>query len=162
MTPQIREIQAAEFDKLWPIFREVVAAGDTYTYAPDMSFEEARGLWTGGDVRCFIAEVDGGCVGGYMLHPNQPGLGNHVAHCGYMVAPAARGRGIAGAMCEHSLAQARCAGFQAMQFNCVVSTNAVAVRLWQKHGFGIVGRVPQAFRHARLGLVDAFVMHRFL
>ncbi len=158
----IREIRADEFGLLWPIFHEVVAAGDTYSYAPDMSFEDARQLWTSGGARCFVALLDGACVGGYMLRANQPGLGNHVANCGYMVAAEMRGRGIAGAMCEHSLAQAREAGFAAMQFNFVVSTNEKAVRLWQKHGFAIVGRIPDAFRHARHGLVDALVMYRRL
>lgn len=158
----IREIRADEFGLLWPIFHEVVAAGDTYSYAPDMSFEDARQLWTSGGARCFVALLDGACVGGYMLRANQPGLGNHVANCGYMVAAEMRGRGIAGAMCEHSLAQAREAGFAAMQFNFVVSTNEGAVRLWQKHGFAIVGRIPEAFRHARQGLVDALVLYRRL
>ena len=158
----IREIGADDFGLLWPIFHEVVAAGETYSYAPDMSFEQARQLWTSDGARCFVALLDGTCVGGYMLHANQPGLGNHVANCGYMVPSSARGRGIAGAMCEHSLDQARQAEFKAMQFNFVVSTNEGAVRLWQKHGFEIVGRIPDAFRHARLGLVDVFVMHRSL
>jgi ribosomal protein S18 acetylase RimI-like enzyme len=97
-----------------------------------------------------------------MLRANQPGLGNHVANAGYMVTPQARGRGIAGVMCEHSLVRAREAGFTAMQFNFVVSSNEGALRLWQKHGFDIVGRVPRAFRHARLGPVDVFVMYRAL
>lgn len=158
----IREIGADEFGLLWPIFHEVVAAGDTYSYAPDMSFDDARDLWTRADARCFVALEGDNCLGGYMLHANQPGLGNHVANCGYMVAPAMRGRGIACAMCEHSLAQARAAGFTAMQFNFVVSSNEGAVRLWQKHGFKIIGRIPDAFRHARLGLVDALIMHRHL
>ena len=158
----LREIGADEFGLLWPIFHDIVAAGDTYSYAPDISFDEAQRLWTSADARCFVALLDGACVGGYMLRANQPGLGNHVANCGYMVSPAARGRGIASAMCEHSLAQARAAGFSAMQFNFVVSTNEGAVRLWQKHGFEIIGRIPDAFRHARLGLVDALIMHRYL
>ena len=158
----IREIGAGEFDLLWPIFHEIVAAGETYSYAPDMSFEQARQLWTSEGARCFVALLDGICVGGYMLHANQPGLGNHVANCGYMVTPAMRGRGIASAMCEHSLAQARQSGFTAMQFNFVVSTNEGAVRLWRKHGFEIIGCIPQAFRHPRSGLVDAYIMHRFL
>lgn len=158
----IREIGPAEFHLLWPVFHEIVTAGDTYSYPPDIGFEEARRLWTSADTRCLIAEIDARCVGGYMLRANQPGLGNHVAHAGYMVASAMRGRGIADALCEDSMARARAAGFTAMQFNYVVSSNEVAVRLWQKHGFAIVGRVPKAFRHARLGLVDVFVMHRFL
>jgi len=74
----------------------------------------------------------------------------------------ARGQGIASAMCAHSLDAARAAGFLAMQFNFVAATNEGAVRLWQRHGFAIVGRVPAAFRHPRLGPTDVLVMHRFL
>jgi ribosomal protein S18 acetylase RimI-like enzyme len=158
----VREIRADEFELLWPIFHAVVAAGDTYSYAPDTGLEEARRLWTRGGARCFVALNDGACVGGYMLRANQPGLGDHVANAGYMTGQQARGRGIAGMLCEHSMAEARRAGFTAMQFNYVVSTNEVAVRLWQKHGFEIVGRIPKAFRHARLGPVDVFVMYREL
>ena len=158
----LREIGAAEFERAWPVFHTVVAAGDTYSYPPDMTFEAARALWCTPPCRCFIAERDGVVLGCYSLRPNQPGLGDHVANCGYMVAPEARGQGIAGQMCEHSLIEARRAGFRAMQFNFVVSSNAGAVRLWQRHGFAIVGRVPGAFRHARLGPTDIFVMHRML
>lgn len=158
----IREIGPAGFAQAWPIFRAVVAAGDTYSYPPDIDEAQARSMWTAPPSRCFVAEIDGDVLGLYMLRPNQPGLGDHVANCGYMVAPAARGRGVASAMCEHSLAEARRAGFNAMQYNFVVSSNETAVRLWQRHGFTIVGRIPGAFRHARLGPTDVFVMHRML
>ena len=53
-------------------------------------------------------------------------------------------------------------GYLAMQFNFVVSTNTPAVKLWQQLGFEIVGTLPKAFQHAELGLVDAYVMYRFL
>jgi len=161
----IRELGADDFVDVWPIFHAIVAAGETYAYAADMRFEQARDLWTTAPSRCFIARDEantGEVLGCYMLKPNQSGPGGHVANAGYMTAPEARGRGVASALCEHSLVTARAAGFLAMQFNCVVSTNETAVRLWQKHGFRIVGTLPQVFRHARLGLVDAYVMHRFL
>ncbi|HEV8256524.1 MAG TPA: GNAT family N-acetyltransferase, partial [Casimicrobiaceae bacterium] len=83
-------------------------------------------------------------------------------NCGYMTHPDARGRGIGGAMCEHSLAAARERGYTALQFNFVVASNEGAVRLWQRHGFEVVGRVPRAFRHRALGLVDVLIMHRAL
>jgi ribosomal protein S18 acetylase RimI-like enzyme len=156
----IREIGAAGFARVWPIFHAVVAAGDTYSYPPDIDEAQARAMWTTPPSRCFVAERDGEALGIYMLRPNQPGLGDHIANCGYMVSPHARGQGIASAMCEHSLDEARRAGFTAMQFNFVVASNEVAVRLWQRHGFAIVGRVPGAFRHANLGSTDVFVMHR--
>lgn len=158
----IREIGAAEFDTVWPLFRSVIAAGDTYSYPPDMRMQDARALWTTAPSRTFVAERNGEALGCYMLKPNQPGLGDHVANCGYMVAAEARGQGIASALCEHSLAQARRAGFTAMQFNFVVASNTTAVRLWQRHGFNIVGQVPGAFRHATLGPTDIYIMHRHL
>ena len=158
----IGEIGAGEFELVWPIFHAVVSAGDTYAYDPEMTLEEARVLWTRPPARCFAARQDGVVVGAYCLRPNQTGLGDHVANAGYMVAPEARGRGIASAMCVHSLDAARAAGFQAMQFNFVATSNEGAVRLWQRHGFAIVGRVPGAFRHRRLGPTDVLVMHRFL
>lgn len=160
--PGIRAIDADGFATAYPVFREVIAAGDTYSYAPDMTMEQARALWTTPPSRCFVAERDGEVLGLYMLRPNQPGLGDHVANAGYMVAAHARGQGIASAMCEHSLSEARRAGFTAMQFNYVVDSNAGAVRLWQRHGFAIVGHVPGAFRHARLGAVGVYIMHRAL
>jgi ribosomal protein S18 acetylase RimI-like enzyme len=158
----IREIGADEFVRVWPFFQAIVAAGDTYTYPLDMSLEQARTIWTTPPARCFVAERDGQVLGCYRLAANQMGPGNHVANGSYMVAPQARGQGIASTLCEHSLEQARQAGFTAMQFNAVVASNTTAVRLWQRHGFRIVGQVPGAFRHAQLGPTDLYVMHRAL
>ena len=70
---------------------------------------------------------------------------------------------MASVMCEHSIATARRRlGFAAMQFNFVVASNAAAVRVWEKHGFVVVGRLPSAFRHKEFGFVDALVMFRTL
>lgn len=159
----IREIGADEFPRIWPIFGEVLARGESYNYPPDLSMQRAQAMWTSPPYRSFIAESGAGeTLGCYKLGPNQSGRGDHVANASYMVAERAWGRGVGGALCEHSLIQARAAGFLAMQFNYVVSSNTAAVHLWQKHGFAIVGRVPGAFRHDTLGLVDVLVMHRVL
>jgi ribosomal protein S18 acetylase RimI-like enzyme len=158
----ISQVDAAGFARLWPILRQVLAAGDTLVHVPDLDQASACAQWTTPPTRCFIAEREGDVVGGYMLKPNQPGLGDHVANAGYIVAPAARRQGVASALCEHSLAQARMDGFTAMQFNFVVSSNTTAVRLWQRHGFAIVGEVPGAFRHAQLGPTAIYIMHRIL
>jgi ribosomal protein S18 acetylase RimI-like enzyme len=65
-------------------------------------------------------------------------------------------------MCQHSIDFAREKGFLGMQFNMVVSSNEVAVRIWKNFGFSIIGTIPQAFRHQRLGLVDAYIMFKNL
>lgn len=109
-----------------------------------------------------MAEDAGRIVGTYTLKPVQPGLGDHIANCGYMTHPQARGRGVASALCAHSLATARERGYTGMQFNFVVASNASAIRLWQKHGFTVLGRVPAAFRHRDLGLTDVLIVHRAL
>lgn len=159
---EIRKATDADFEGIWPIFQQVVARGDTYVYAPETTKEQARAIWMAEGVSTYIACVEEKVVGTYILKPNQPGLGSHVVNAGYMVSADYAGRGIGQMMCEHSLAEARAAGFLAMQFNAVVSTNERAVRLWKKMGFTIVGTVPKAFRHKEQGLVDLFSMHRFL
>ena len=126
------------------------------------SNRDALMYWFAAGHDVFVAEENAQAVGTYFLQANQRGGGAHVANCGYIVAGSASGRGIGRAMCEHSLALAKARGFRAMQFNFVVSSNDRAVRLWQACGFEIVGRLPGAFDHPRLGYVDALVMYRDL
>jgi len=159
---EIREATAADRDAIWDIFREVIAAGDTYAFDPGMSRHDALGYWFQADTRTYVAKSRGRILGTYILRPNQSGGGSHVANAAFMVAPDARGQGIGRAMGEHCLSEARRLGFRAMQFNFVVSTNDAAVRLWQKLGFKIVGTLPSAFHHPEKGYVDVYVMYRSL
>jgi ribosomal protein S18 acetylase RimI-like enzyme len=160
--PLIRPAGLDDHDAIWAIVEPVVRAGDTYTLARDISREDALAYWFSDAHEVFVAEEAGQVIGSYYLRANQAGGGSHVANCGYMTAPASRGRGVAGAMLEHSLAHARMRGFRAMQFNFVVSTNERAIRIWLAYGFETVGRLPSAFRHPELGFVDALVMFREL
>ena len=159
---QIRPATGSDADSLWKIIEPVLRAGETYALPRDLSREQALAYWFAPAHEAFVAEEDGQIVGSYYLRANQQGGGSHVGNCGYMTAEWAMGRGVAGAMCAHSLDRARERGFRAMQFNLVVSTNERAVRLWQRYGFEIAGRLAGAFRHPTLGFVDAYVMYRTL
>ena len=139
-----------------------MAAGDTYGFAPDTSREEAQRLWMDAPRKTFVAERGGEVLGTYYLKSNFDGPGSHVCNCGYMVAPAARGQGLATTMCRHSQQIALELGYRAMQFNFVAASNAGAVRLWESLGFETVGRLPRAFRHPAKGYVDALVMYKWL
>lgn len=158
---QIRQATAADFDAMWGIFQSVVSTGDALPFPVDFDQATFRTHWFGSQA-AYVAVTEAGVVGMYKLGANYPGRGSHVASATYAVSPAAQGRGIGRALVNHSLSQARASGHLAMQFNYVVSTNAPAVELYKKLGFAIVGTLPQAFRHAQLGLVDAYVMFRFL
>jgi ribosomal protein S18 acetylase RimI-like enzyme len=158
----IREAIPEDFDRIWPFFHAIVAAGETFAYPPDATKEVGFDLWFGHGHRVFVYEEDGAILGTYFIRQNQPGLGAHVCNCGYMVSGEARGRGVATALCAHSQATAVALGYKAMQYNFVVSTNEQAIRLWQKHGMEIVARLPKAYKHSRLGYVDALVMYKWL
>ena len=167
----IRPIGPSDWPCVWAMLELVFRAGETYAFSPDISEAEAYHVWVEKPKETYVAieeteETEEGdrshILGTYYIKANQPTLGAHVCNCGYVVAKAARGQGIATAMCEHSQEEAKRLGFIAMQFNLVVSTNTAAVRLWQKLGFKIVGTLPKAFQYSVGGFVDAFVMYKML
>jgi len=158
----VRPAANEDANAIWAIMEPIIRAGETYTLPRDMDKKTALAYWLSPGHEVFIAEENGEIVGTYFLQSNQQGGGAHVANCGYMTAVTATGRGVARAMCEHSLSCARGRRFRAMQFNFVVSTNERAVRLWQSLGFDIIGRLPGAFQHPTLGYVDAYIMYRDL
>jgi Acetyltransferases len=159
---QVRPATDADREALLAIVAPVLRAGETYAIATDLDDEGVLSYWLEPRHEVFVAEDGGAVLGTYYLMPNQGGNGGHVANCGYMTAAAAQGRGVARAMCLHSLERAKERGFRAMQFNHVVSTNTRAVALWQSLGFQIVGTLPGAFRHPVHGYVDSYVMFRSL
>ena len=159
---QIREATDSDFENIWPIFKEIASAGDTYAYPSNATKSEAKKLWMDLPRKTFVVVDNESVVGTYYIKTNQAGPGSHVCNCGYMVPSSSRGKGLATAMCEHSQKIARELGYKAMQFNFVASTNEGAVRLWQKLGFKIVGRLPEAFNHPVKGYVDALIMYKWL
>lgn len=156
----IRRAREADRAAIWAILEPTIRAGETYALPRDMGEAAALAYWLDPAAETFVAEVDGRVLGTYVMRANRPGGGDHVANCGYMTAADAMGRGVARAMCAHSLEHARARGFRDMQFNFVIATNERAVRLWQAMGFEILACQPEAFLHPTLGYVDAYVMHQ--
>jgi L-amino acid N-acyltransferase YncA len=165
-SPTIRLFEDRDWPEVCAILRTIIRSGEYYAFDPATSDDEIKNIWiktpheTSGETYVAIDNETGSVLGTYYLKPNWPGLGAHVANAGYAVAETAQGRGIASAMCEHSITRAKQLNFKAMQFNFVVSTNTRAVKLWQRHGFEIIGTLPGAFRHSKLGYVDVHVMFR--
>ena len=158
----IRLAVESDFPAMWPIFQEVVSSESTYVFAADTSYDDAFTYWFGTGVTSYVAEDDGRIVAMYKLIQNQRDLGSHVSNASFMVHSSAGGKGLGRRLGVHCLQEAKKAGYKAIQFNFVVATNTAAVSLWQKLGFSIVGTLPKVFAHKELGLVDAYVMHRFL
>jgi len=155
---------AVDSDKeaIWSIMEPIILSGEAYALDTDMTQHDAISYWFLSNHEVYVALHNEEIVGTYFLCNNQKGNGKHVSNCGYMVSSQCQGKGVANTMCLHSLARAKAAGFKSMQYNYVVSSNERAVKLWQKHDFKIVGTLPHAFNHPKLGYVDVYVMFRDL
>ncbi|GEA49910.1 N-acetyltransferase [Vibrio inusitatus NBRC 102082] len=158
----IREITKLDFESFWSTFSMVIQAQETYAFEPNMTQEDAYFLWCEMPLKAYVFVENDVVLGTYYIKPNAMGPSGHICNCGYMVSSEARGKGIARLMCEHSQKKAVEFGFDAMQFNSVVSTNKVAVKLWEKLGFSIIGTIPKAYNHGQLGLVDSYIMYKWL
>jgi ribosomal protein S18 acetylase RimI-like enzyme len=146
--PFIRPLQESDWPQVHALVVEVASAGETYAMDVPRSEAETREFWSGQHV---VVAVDGEpgeerVLGSAKLGPNRPAQGSHVGTASFMVGSAARGRGIGRAMGEYAVEWHRSAGFEAIQFNAVVSTNTAAIKLWHSLGFETIGIVPDAFR----------------
>jgi L-amino acid N-acyltransferase YncA len=160
----IRDARPEDWDAIWPFFREIVAAGETYAYDRDMDYSEARRVWmVSAPARTVVAtDSDGTVLGTANMYANRGGPGSHVASASFMVDPRHAGHGTGRALGEHVLDWARESGYRAIQFNAVVETNERAVALWRSLGFTVLASVPEAFDHPRHGYVGLLIMHRSL
>jgi GNAT superfamily N-acetyltransferase len=157
---EIREFIERDWPDVWPIIRDVVGEQETFPYDPAMTVEDARQTWIEPLPGRTIVAVDGDRVlGTGKMGPNRPGPGSHVSTASFMVASAARGRGVGTALCRYALDWARGQGYAGMQFNAVVETNRSAVGLYERLGFKVVGTVPGAFVHPEKGRVGLHVMY---
>jgi GNAT superfamily N-acetyltransferase len=159
----IRVAEAEDWPRIWPFFSAIVAAGETYAYPETLTELSARPYWMEEPPGHTVVAMDGDLLlGSAKIGPNRPGRGAHVATASFMVDPAHQGRGVGSALGRYAVEWARTAGFRGMQFNAVVETNTVAVRLWQSLGFEILATVPEAFDSASHGLVGLHVMYQRL
>jgi GNAT superfamily N-acetyltransferase len=156
----IRVAAAADWPQIWPFFRDIVQAGETYAYPLNLTSEGARALWMEDPPGQTVVAVDGDAVlGSAKMGPNRPGRGAHVATASFMVDPAYRGQGVGRRLGRYVVEWARDAGYHSIQFNAVVETNTGAVNLWTSLGFEILCTVPAAFDHPVHGLVGLHVMY---
>lgn len=159
---KIRKATSRDHDQIWEIIREVIRSGETFVFAPDTDRSSMLNYWCGNDKFTYSASIDDRIVGTFIINDNQPGLGSHVANASYMTLPTDFKKGIGKAMGVFSIDKAKRLGYEYMQFNSAVKSNERAVALWKKLGFKIVGEVPEAFNHKKLGLTNAYIMWRKL
>ena len=160
---KIREFTESDWDRTWPILRDVIRAGDTFTYEPGMSEQQAHDIWVERPPGLTVVAAEHDRIAGTAkMGPNKAGPGAHVATASFMVAAGARGQGIGTKLCAFALDWARAQGFAGMQFNAVAASNTTATAIYEKLGFEIIGTVPGAFAHPRKGRIGLHIMYRDL
>lgn len=158
----IRQFNDSDKEPLWRIIKSVIAGGETYVFDPDSSREKMLSYWLASDKKVYVACIGEELVATFTIKPNMPDRGSHVANGSYMVDPLYSGKGVGELIGRYSLEEAKRLGYHAMQFNIVIKSNERAVRLWKRIGFEIIGEIPNAFNHPRLGMVNAYVMYKTL
>jgi L-amino acid N-acyltransferase YncA len=161
---EIRTATHDDWPLIWPFYRTIVQAGETYAIDPRITEEEGRRDWMQAPPGATFVAVDddGSVVGSATVYPNRPAAGAHVASASFMVDPGRSGRGAGRLLAEQVIDWARENGFRSMQFNAVVETNTRAVELWKSLGFDVLATVPEAFRHPTEGYVGLLIMYRRL
>ncbi len=163
MPLQIDQQQEKDWPEVWAVLEPAFRAGESYPLPLDVSESDAKEYWIKKDGFNAVARNEAGeLVGIYYLRPDQGGPGSHICNAGYVIAEQARRKGYAVELCLQSQDQARAMGFKGMKYNLVVASNKGALKAWKKAGMEIIGTVPGAFRHPRLGLTDAYILFKSL
>jgi len=158
----LRLFNASDEEGLYQIFREVVDSGSQFPYECSSIDEFHRQFFTPQGQVYVCHTLDGEVIGGFYLRPNFSGRSSHIANAAYMIRGTYRGKGVGSLLIKASLNFAKDLGFQGMQFNMVLSQNKLAVKLYQKLGFDIVGTLPEAVRNPDGSRQDGYVMYRKL
>jgi GNAT superfamily N-acetyltransferase len=114
----IREATDEDWPAIWPVVREILAAGETFTLPRELPEKVAREVWMLAPPDRTVVAVDarGVLLGTAKMNRNHSGGASHIASASFMVDPAHAGRGVGRALGEYALAWARAAGYRAMQF----------------------------------------------
>lgn len=158
---ELRAAAPTDAPAMLALLQSASAEGDALPFLNglDADFIESQWLRAAGCVVAFRGAV---LLGMYRYGTIMPGRGSHICTGTFVVSREARGQGIGRALVTHCLDAAKASGYQAMQFNQVVSTNSAALSLYRSLGFTEAGCIPEAFKHDHLGYVPAYVMYRRL
>jgi len=144
MEVNIREYRKEDLSSMREIWNTVVEEANAFPQLDQMSEGEAEAFFAA-QTYTGVAELQGEIIGLYILHPNNIGRCGHIANASYAVKSGIRGRKTGEKLVRDSLLKAKEFGFHIMQFNAVVSTNTVAIHLYEKIGFHPLGVIPKGF-----------------
>jgi DNA-binding MarR family transcriptional regulator/L-amino acid N-acyltransferase YncA len=160
ITSGIAPFKQEEEQALYDIFKNVVDSGAEFPYESNSIQEFHRQFFAPGSKVYVSHTLEGEVTGGFYIRANFSGRCSHIANAAYMVKASHRGQGIGTLLVEASLKIAKNMGFQAMQFNMVLSQNRRALKFYEKLGFQKVGTIPDAVRNPDGSYQDGYILYR--
>ena len=153
LTPLLEEHRSETLS----IFTGIIRDGDTYPQENELSMQQFVNYFN----RAFVLVQNNVILGAFYCKPNFPGRCSHICNGGFIVHPKYRGLGVGIALGEQFLKIAPKMGFKAAMFNLVFESNLASVKLWNRLGFQVIGRVPKAGRlRGNSELIDALMYYK--
>ena len=147
MIIKIREFQEKDLKEMIEIWNTVVDDGVAFPQLEKLDLNSGREFFSEQSFTGVAYDEESGQIAGlYILHPNNVGRCGHICNASYAVKKSLRGMSIGEKLVTHCLAKAKELDFRILQFNAVVKSNTVALRLYKKLGFTQLGIIPEGFR----------------
>ena len=143
---QVRAYAPSDLPEMIAIWNRVVEDGVAFPQEEPLDAASGAAFFAAQSLSAVAVNDGGAILGLYILHPNNVGRCGHICNASYAVRSDARGRHIGEALVKDCLVQAKALGFQVLQFNAVVESNAPARHLYERLGFVRLGTIPGGFR----------------
>ena len=161
MTIKIREFQEKDLKEMIEIWNTVVDDGVAFPQLERLDSNSGRAFFSEQSFTGVAYDEESGEIAGlYILHPNNIGRCGHICNASYAVKKSFRGMSIGEKLVVHCLAKAKDLDFRILQFNAVVKSNIVALKLYEKLGFTQLGTIPEGFR-MKDGTYEDIVPHYY-
>ncbi len=161
MTIKIREFQEKDLKEMIEIWNTVVDDGVAFPQLERLDSNSGRAFFSEQSFTGVAYDEESGEITGlYILHPNNIGRCGHICNASYAVKKSLRGMSIGEKLVVHCLAKAKDLDFRILQFNAVVKSNIVALKLYEKLGFTQLGTIPEGFR-MKDGTYEDIVPHYY-
>lgn len=161
MIIKIREFQEKDLKEMIEIWNTVVDDGVAFPQLEKLDLNSGREFFSEQSFTGVAYDEESEEIAGlYILHPNNVGRCGHICNASYAVKKSLRGMSIGEKLVTHCLAKAKELDFRILQFNAVVKSNTVALRLYKKLGFTQLGIIPEGFR-MKDGTYEDIVPHYY-
>ena len=161
MDSLLREYCVSDLNSIFQIWNNIIKEEECFLWEKEFPIERILEILDEQEaVICSVNRKTNEVNGFYIIHKNHDGRGAHVANALYAVKKENRGMGIGKSLALHSIKKATALGYEAIQFNSVVSENKASIHLWESLGFVRVGMIPNGYKNKMCKYYDLYIYYK--